>query len=41
MTDDLRALLADRAALFANYASALLMIAILVLMVWKPGATHD
>ena len=41
VTDELRALLADRAALFANYASALLMIAILVLMVWKPGATHD
>jgi uncharacterized membrane protein len=41
VTDELRALLADRAALLANYASAILMIAILVLMVWKPGATHD
>jgi uncharacterized membrane protein len=38
VTDELRGLLADRPALLANYASALLMIAILVLMVWKPGA---
>ena len=38
VSDELRGLLADRAALLANYASALLMIAILVLMVWKPGA---
>ena len=41
VTDELRALLANRLSLLANYASAFLMIAILVLMVWKPGATHD
>ena len=38
VTDELRELLANRPALLANYASALVMVAILVLMVWKPGA---
>jgi uncharacterized membrane protein len=37
-SDELRARLNDRAALVANYLSALLVLAILVLMVWKPGA---
>jgi len=41
VSDELRRLLADRAAQVANYASLLLMIAVLVLMVWKPGAAHD
>jgi nitrite reductase (NO-forming) len=41
VNDDLRSLLADRPALVANYASALLMVAILVLMVWKPGAAPE
>ena len=40
-TDELRRLLANRAALLANYASVLLVIAVLVLMVWKPGAAGD
>ena len=35
---ELRALLADRRALAANYVSALLLPAIIALMVWKPGA---
>lgn len=37
---DLRRLLSDRAALTANYVSALLILAVLVLMVWKPGAAR-
>lgn len=37
--DELRHQLDDRAALAMNYLSALLVVAILVLMVWKPGAT--
>jgi uncharacterized membrane protein len=37
-TDELRALLTDRGAQVANNVSAALMLAILVLMVWKPGA---
>jgi uncharacterized membrane protein len=41
VNDELRSLLANRAALLANYASVLLMIAILVLMVWKPGAAAE
>ena len=32
-----RGLLDDRASRASNYASALLILAILVLMVWKPG----
>lgn len=39
-TTELRSLLNDRRALVVNYASALLVLAILVLMVWKPGAAH-
>jgi uncharacterized membrane protein len=35
-TDELRALLADRASLAANYAAAIAVLAILVLMVFKP-----
>src|SRR6185437_16325705 len=38
VTEELRGLLSSRSALLANYASGLLMVAILVLMVWKPGA---
>jgi hypothetical protein len=34
----LRALLDDRAALAANYISALLLLAIIALMVFKPGS---
>ena len=34
---ELRGLLDDRASRASNYASALLILAILVLMVWKPG----
>ncbi len=37
---ELRALLEDRLSLALNYLSALLMLAIVVLMVWKPGAAH-
>lgn len=37
---DLRRLLDDRRALVTNYASALLVLAVIVLMVWKPGAAH-
>ncbi len=36
-----RALLDDRASLAINYISALLLLAIIVLMVWKPGAAHS
>ena len=35
-TPELRALLDDRAALAANYVSALLLLAIIVIMVFKP-----
>jgi len=38
VTDELRALLNDRRALVLNYASGLLMLALIVVMVWKPGA---
>ena len=38
---ELRALLDDRAALAINYLSALLLLAVLVLMVFKPGAPHS
>jgi uncharacterized membrane protein len=37
-TKQLRALLDDRATAAANYVSALLLLAIIVLMVFKPGA---
>jgi uncharacterized membrane protein len=37
-TPELRALLDDRAALAANYLSAVLLLAIVVLMVFKPGS---
>jgi hypothetical protein len=36
-TDELRGLLSDRRALLMNYGSGLLVLAVLVLMVWKPG----
>jgi hypothetical protein len=35
---ELRRLLDDRRALALNYLSGLLVLAVLVLMVWKPGA---
>jgi uncharacterized membrane protein len=38
-TDELRALLDDRAAQLLNYASLVAVIAILALMVWKPGSS--
>jgi uncharacterized membrane protein len=38
---ELRALLDDRATLAVNYLSALLLLAIIALMVFKPGATHS
>lgn len=38
---ELRALLDDRTARALNYASVLLLLAILVLMVFKPGAAHS
>lgn len=37
-TDELRRALDDRAAIAFNYASAVLVLAILVLMVFKPGS---
>jgi len=40
-TPELRALLDDRATLIANYASALMVLAIVALMVFKPGAPHS
>jgi uncharacterized membrane protein len=40
-SDELRALLRDRRALAFNYGSALLILAIVVLMVWKPGASQS
>lgn len=39
-SDELRTLLDDRAALAANYLAALLLLAIVALMVFKPGAPH-
>jgi uncharacterized membrane protein len=36
MTEELRMLLDDRLSALANYASTLLVLAILVLMVWRP-----
>lgn len=41
VSDELRALLDDRVALAANYLSALLLLAIVALMVFKPGAPHS
>jgi len=38
---ELRALLDDRATLTVNYLSALLLLAIIALMVFKPGAPHS
>jgi uncharacterized membrane protein len=38
VNDDLRRRLDDHAARALNYASGALVVAILVLMVWKPGA---
>lgn len=40
-TPELRALLDDRAARTANYLSALLLLTIVALMVFKPGAPHS
>jgi uncharacterized membrane protein len=40
-SDELRALLSNRASLAVNYASALLLLAIIALMVFKPGAPHS
>jgi len=40
-TPELRALLDDRATLIANYASALMVLTIVALMVFKPGAPHS
>ena len=40
MTAELRALLHDRATLAINYTSAVLLVVILFLMVFKPGASH-
>ncbi len=36
---ELRRLLDDRATLAMNYVSALLVVVILVLMIWRPGAS--
>jgi uncharacterized membrane protein len=41
VSDELRALLHDRATRWANAVSALLVLAIIVLMVFKPGAGHS
>jgi uncharacterized membrane protein len=41
MSTELHALLNDRFALVANYLSALLLLAIILLMVFKPGAAHS
>lgn len=38
---ELRALLDDRATLATNYLSALMLLAIIALMVFKPGAPHS
>jgi uncharacterized membrane protein len=40
-SDELRALLHDRATRWLNLLSALLLLAIVVLMVFKPGAGHS
>jgi uncharacterized membrane protein len=40
VSPELRALLDDRATLAVNYLSALLLLAIVALMVFKPGAPH-
>lgn len=40
VSPELRALLDDRPTLAANYVSALLVVAILGLMVFRPGAPH-
>jgi uncharacterized membrane protein len=37
---ELRALLDDRGTQLMNYGSAFLIVAVLVLMVWKPGAAQ-
>jgi uncharacterized membrane protein len=41
VSDELRALLRDPRARAVNYGSALLVLAIVVLMVWKPGASQS
>lgn len=41
VSDELRALLDDRATLAVNYLSALMLLAIIALMVFKPGAPHS
>ena len=41
VNDELRALLDDRATLATNYVSALMLLAIIALMVFKPGASHS
>ena len=41
VSDELRTLLDDRATLATNYLSALLLLAIIALMVFKPGAPHS
>jgi uncharacterized membrane protein len=41
VSPELRALLDDRPTLAANYLSALLLVAIVGLMVFKPGAPHS
>lgn len=41
VSPELRALLDDPATLAVNYASALLLLAIVALMVFKPGAPHS
>ena len=41
VSEELRALLDDRATLVANYLSALMLLAIVALMVFKPGALHS
>jgi uncharacterized membrane protein len=40
-SQELRALLDDRPTLTINYLSALLLLAIIALMVFKPGAPHS
>jgi uncharacterized membrane protein len=40
ITPQLRAMLDDRVSITANYLSALLIVVIIVVMVFKPGATH-
>lgn len=41
VSGELRALLDDRATVAANYLSALMLLAIIALMVFKPGAPHS